>query len=156
MLDWFLSHRRPEGWEQWAEVVWRDERAPKFIGDMPHTWVGSDFMRSVLDMLVYPREEDEALVLGAGVPFEWARDPSGVGVSALPTPYGSLHYTMRQEGDGVEVRIEGALRIPRGGIVVRAPFDGTINRATVNGKRADIGPDGEIIVRELPALVRVE
>ncbi|MFH1278047.1 MAG: discoidin domain-containing protein [Candidatus Eisenbacteria bacterium] len=52
LLAWFLEYRRPKGWNQWAEVVWKDERAPKFIGDMPHTWVGSDFIRSVLDL--YP------------------------------------------------------------------------------------------------------
>ncbi|HET9326524.1 MAG TPA: coagulation factor 5/8 type domain-containing protein, partial [Candidatus Eisenbacteria bacterium] len=44
-LDWFMRHQRPSGWRQWPEVVWRDERAPKFIGDLPHTWVGSDFVR---------------------------------------------------------------------------------------------------------------
>ena len=30
--------------------------APQFLGDLPHTWVGSDFVRSVLDMLAYERE----------------------------------------------------------------------------------------------------
>ena len=46
---------------------------PRFIGDMPHTWVGSDFIRSVLDMLAYERGRDGALVLGAGVPMRVAR-----------------------------------------------------------------------------------
>ncbi len=50
-LAWFMDHRRPPGWNHWAEVVWKDPRTPKFIGDMPHTWVGSDFLRSVVGFL---------------------------------------------------------------------------------------------------------
>ena len=38
--------QRPAAWNHWAEVVWREPRAPRFIGDMPHTWIGSDFIRS--------------------------------------------------------------------------------------------------------------
>ena len=33
---------------------------PKFIGDMPHTWVASDFIRSVLDMFAYERDRRRA------------------------------------------------------------------------------------------------
>ena len=40
--------RRPAAWNQWPEVVHRDSLAPKFLGDLPHTWVGSDFVRSLL------------------------------------------------------------------------------------------------------------
>lgn len=63
LLNWFLEYRRPRGWNQWAEVVWKEERAPRFIGDMPHTWVGSDFIRSVLDLypdLLAPKDSTSA------------------------------------------------------------------------------------------------
>jgi hypothetical protein len=50
-----------------------DARHARFIGDMPHTWVGTDFVRSVMDMLVYERESDSALVLCAGIPEKLAR-----------------------------------------------------------------------------------
>ncbi|HSN88760.1 MAG TPA: coagulation factor 5/8 type domain-containing protein, partial [Thermoanaerobaculia bacterium] len=40
LLDFFMNDRRPAAWNHWAEVVWREPRIPKFIGDMPHTWVG--------------------------------------------------------------------------------------------------------------------
>ena len=48
----------PAGWNQWAEVVVRDAREPRFIGDMPHGWVASDYIRSVLDLFAYERESD--------------------------------------------------------------------------------------------------
>ena len=46
--------------------------APKFIGDMPHTWVGSGFVEAVRDLFAYEREDDRALVLAAGIPAELA------------------------------------------------------------------------------------
>jgi hypothetical protein len=153
LADFLLADRRPAGWNQWAEVVWREARAPRFIGDMPHTWVGSDFIRSVLDMFLYVREEDEALVLGAGIPLEWARDPHGVAADDLRTPYGSVSFSMFPRGGGLGVRIEGTCRVPPGGIVVRPPFDGEPRRVTIGGKDAPFGPGPEVVIRSLPAKI---
>jgi len=63
-LTWFHKHQRPQAWNHWAEVVWNDPLTPKFIGDMPHTWVGSDFLNSILSMFVY--EQSASLVAFAG------------------------------------------------------------------------------------------
>ena len=60
-----MADRRPPGWNHWAEVVWNEPRMPKFIGDMPHGWVGSDFLRSFLDLFAY-EGAGGSLVLGAG------------------------------------------------------------------------------------------
>ncbi|HEX6966714.1 MAG TPA: discoidin domain-containing protein [Gemmatimonadaceae bacterium] len=154
LLDYFLRDRRPAGWNQWAEVVWREYREPKFIGDMPHTWVGSDFIRSVLDMFAYERGADSALVVGAGVPAEWVAGP-GLRVRGLGTHYGPLDLDMRMEGDAVHVRIAGALRIPRGGIVLRSPLDRPVERATVNGAPAAVRDRG-LRIRRVPAEVVLE
>lgn len=156
LVRYFLSHRRPAGWAHWAEVVWRDPRAPKFIGDMPHTWVGSDFVRSVLDMLVYPREADGALVVGAGIPEAWIEDPEGVGASGLPTPYGPIAFSMRAAGGKLEARIDSGLRVPPGGIALAPPIEWGGGRVTVDGKPAVRNAAGEIVVREVPAVVTVE
>jgi len=120
LLDFFLADRRPAAWNQWAEVVWRDPRAPKFIGDMPHTWVGSDFIRSLLDMFAYVRDEDEALVLAAGVPEDWIRSKGGIAVKGLRTEYGRLDYTLAAEGRIARLRVSGeGLTVPPGGIAIR-------------------------------------
>ena len=151
LLAWFFEHQRPRGWNHWAEVVFRDPATPKFIGDMPHTWVGSDFVRSVLDFFAYERESDSTLVLGAGVPMAWAAADSGVGVARLRTHYGPLSYTMRAAGAGeVRLRVEGGLRVPPGGVVVRAPFPFAAASATVNGQPTPV-VGGEVVVRALPA-----
>src|SRR5262249_37236529 len=50
ILNYFLADQRPAAWNQWQEVTWRDAAAPRFIGDMPHTWVGASFIRSARDL----------------------------------------------------------------------------------------------------------
>jgi hypothetical protein len=153
LLDFFLDYRRPPGWEEWAEVVWRDARTPRFIGDMPHTWVGSDFVRSVLDMLAYDRESDDALVVGAGVRETWVREAPGVTVRRLPTRFGRLDVEMRGVGPGIEVRLGGDLRVPAGGVVLAAPGVTSRWSATVNGAVASVSGSGQVVVRTLPATV---
>ena len=71
----FYRDRRPAGWNQWAEVVLRDAREPRFLGDMPHGWVASDQIRSVLDLFAYEHEGERSLVLAAGVPMAWFDGP---------------------------------------------------------------------------------
>ncbi|MFL6262771.1 MAG: coagulation factor 5/8 type domain-containing protein [Thermoanaerobaculia bacterium] len=117
LLGLFLKDRRPPSWNQWPEVVYRDLRAPNFLGDLPHTWVGSDFIRSFLDLLAYERDSDQALVLAAGVPDEWIRE--GVSVKRMPTPWGPLDYSLTAEGNSVRLRVGGGLMVPPGGIVFR-------------------------------------
>jgi hypothetical protein len=149
LVTWFLTQQKPIGWRQWPEVVRREDRVPHFVGDLPHTWVGSDFVRSVLDMLAYEREGDESLVVGAGVPLEWLRD-RGITVCNLSTHYGPLCFTMRRERVAVEVKIEAGTRIPPGGIAVQVPLV-DVGTWSINGKR--VSASGEIIVRALPAMV---
>jgi len=43
--DFFFCDRPAPGWNQWAEVVGREPRKPRFIGDMPMAG-GFDFIRS--------------------------------------------------------------------------------------------------------------
>jgi hypothetical protein len=116
LLAFFLDDRRPSGWKQWAEVVAQDYRSPTYLGDIPHLWVGSDFVRSFIDMIVYEREEDDALVLGAGIPSSWL--DKGVRVHGLRTIYGPLDFSAQREGGRVLVRISG-VRVPKGGIVLQ-------------------------------------
>lgn len=154
IADWFMGHQRPPGWNQWAEVVWKDPRTPRFIGDMPHTWVGSDFIRSVLDFFAYTRESDSSVVVGAAVPSAWATRGAGVSVKHMRTEYGQLDLRWTPAAGGALLAIGGDLRVPVGGIVVRAPYDVTPRRATVNGRRESLTADGSMVLRALPAEVR--
>ena len=127
----FDTGARPRGWNQWAEVVGRDPRQIRFIGDMPHGWVASDFIRSVLDLFAYERDTDRALVLAAGVAPAWLVD--GVAIGGLRTPYGVLAYTLRQRGGVLTLDI-AAGAAPPGGFVFAWPRDDAPGRAFVDGK----------------------
>ncbi len=149
--------RRPAAWNEWAEIVWRDPGAPRFIGDMPHTWVGSSYVRAVRTMLAYERADDQALVLAAGVPSDWLATEPGVGVKRLPTYYGVLNYTLVRTGEhALYAKIGGDLNVPPGGIVVMPPLPRPLTAVTVNGVPVtDFAPDG-VTVRIFPADVRLE
>ncbi|HKQ56559.1 MAG TPA: discoidin domain-containing protein [Candidatus Eisenbacteria bacterium] len=152
-LQWFMDYRNPPGWRQWGEVAYREKRAPKYVGDIPHTWVGSDFVRSVVDMFVYERGRDSALVVAAGVPWAWVADSAGLAVHGLRTTSGPVSYTMRARAETVEVSLEPGPRLPRGGIVVIPPARRPFTRATVNGVDTRVNAEGGVVVRALPARV---
>lgn len=154
LLDFFFEGQRPAAWRQWAEVVYRDPKTPKFIGDMPHTWVGSDYIRSFLDMLAYERESDSSLVIGAGVRDEWVKEDPGIRVSNLSTEYGPINYDMRAIGKVVTINLRAGLRMPPGGIVVYSPLDQPILSAAVDGVLAEVKGQ-EVRVRKLPSIVTI-
>ena len=152
LLDWFLADRRPVGWNEWAEIAWRDPTAPRFIGDMPHTWVGAGYIRSVRSLFAYERESDGTLVLAAGVPAAWVREEPGVVVKRLPTHYGVLNYTLRAEGpDAVRFRLSGDLAVPPGKIVVSSPLGRPLRSVKVNGKSVDTFTADGAVITECPA-----
>jgi hypothetical protein len=155
LADFLLADRRPAAWNQWAEVVWRDPRAPKFIGDMPHGWVGSDFIRSFLDFFAYDRDEDDALVIGAGVPAEWLAGREPVAVRGLRTRWGRLDLALQEDERGLRVSIAGDLRIPPGGFALRPPLAAPPRRVIVGGKSVPFSGT-ELVVRRVPADVSFE
>jgi hypothetical protein len=151
MLDYFLGGRRPKAWNQWAEVVGRDARRPRFVGDMPHAWVASDFIRATLDLFAYERDDDHAVVLAAGIAPGWL-DEGGVSVQNLRTPYGRLSYTLRRDRDRLALRVSAGSGMPPGGYVFVWPGDKPPRLASVNGEPASFS-GAELRVGALPAIV---
>lgn len=148
LANWLFQHMRPEPWNHWAEVVFRDRDALRFIGDMPHTWVGSDFIRSVLDMFVH--DDDDTLILAAGIVPEWLDGAQGgVTIQGVHTPYGEIGYEIRRKRREVTMRFTGALRPPPKGIVVKSPLDGPIRAARANGRAVEVG-NSEVRLATLP------
>jgi hypothetical protein len=146
LLAGYLADRRPAGWNGWPEVVTRDPREPRFIGDMPHGWVASDFVRSVLDLLVYEDRSTGALVLAAGVPESWLARPEGVAVKGLETPWGSLGYRLEREGGGVRYRLDPVREMPPGGLVLTWPLAGRPGAARADGEPVPLGAGGEVVL----------
>jgi hypothetical protein len=150
LLDFFLGSRRPAAWNQWAEVVARDMRTPRFLGDMPHGWVASDFIGAALDLFAYEREPDRAMVIGAGLPLAWLDGP-GVAVRNLRTPYGPLSYSITRTGPRVILRLR-ARELPPGGFVLRWPGQEAPGPARINGRAAP-WREAELSIHDVRATV---
>ncbi|MBD9467466.1 discoidin domain-containing protein [Pseudoxanthomonas sp. PXM01] len=153
VLDFFFKDRAPQAWNQWAEVVSRTPRKPFFVGDLPHAWVASDFVRSALDMFAYTREVDDSLVLAAGVPTSWL-DGQGIAIDGLRTPNGVLGYALRTQGDEVVLDAKAGLKLPAGGLVLPWPYKDAPGETRINGKPGQ-WKDGELRITTLPAKVSI-
>jgi hypothetical protein len=159
LFDYFMADRRPAAWNQWAEVVGRDARQPRFIGDMPHAWISSDYIRSVLDMFAYARDSDGALVLLAGVPATWLDSPEGLALRGLRTPYGPLDLSVVHESSP-PLRTRWVVTVsgpkPPGGCVLQWPWAGppVAARVTIDGKPA--AWEGELHIPRMPARIVID
>ena len=155
VLREILGDQRPPGWNGWGEIVWRDPKAPRFIGDMPHGWIAAGFVRAVLALFAFERN-DGALVLAAGVPLAWARAAQGVAILRLHTVRGPLSYRIEAAGArSLVVTIEAGTEVPPQGIVVRSPA-APLRAARVDGRPAREWSRDSVTVRALPATVLLD
>jgi F5/8 type C domain len=153
-IEFFFSGgARPPGWNQWAEVVGRAPRQIRFIGDMPHAWVASDFIRSALDLFAYERASDKAIVIAAGIDPAWLAG-AGVGISGLRTPYGNVGYQIAEKTGRLELHVDAGAK-PPGGFVLPWPYAGAPDSAQIDGKRAAWNGN-ELHIATAPALVIID
>ncbi len=155
LLEFLLSGVRPAAWNGWAEVVGREPRAPRFLGDLPHGWVASDYLRSFFDLFAYERRSDGALVLAAGVPRSWLERPSGISVAGLQSPWGAIGYRMRREGRTLRLEIDGLTRWPAGGVWVEPPLSGVPRSLRIDDASLPLATS-RILLTHLPAIVEIE
>jgi hypothetical protein len=154
LIAFFLNDQRPQGWNHWAEVVWKDYRIPRFIGDMPHTWVGSDFINAIRSMFVYENEYDQSLVLGSALYQDWIDSPEGISVENLPTYYGKISYAIKKDNDKYLFSIYGDAKLPVNGIKIKNFNQSVLPvKVTVNGNDKKDFSEKEITVSEIPAEV---
>ncbi|HEU0065850.1 MAG TPA: discoidin domain-containing protein [Sphingomonas sp.] len=138
LLDAYMRDRRPAAWNGWAEVVGRDPREIRFIGDMPHAWVASDFIRAALDLFAY--ERGDAVVLAGGLDAGWLSGP-GATIRHLRTGFGTLDLSIRRDGETLEATIAGTAT-PPAGFILPWPFPGRPGPATIDGHAVTPAPDG--------------
>ncbi|MCI0516171.1 coagulation factor 5/8 type domain-containing protein, partial [candidate division KSB1 bacterium] len=155
LLRFFLKDQRPLAWNQWAEVVWRDKSTPKFIGDMPHTWVGSDYINSLRSFFAYEDETNNSLVLGAGLLGEWIDAPEGVTIKKLPTYYGLLDYSIFKRKNYYELNLNGNLKIPQGKIIFKNFKSQPPKLVRINGQNWLNFTEKEIYIEKVPGRVEI-
>lgn len=152
--EFFFKDRAPPAWNQWAEVVSSTPRQPFFVGDLPHAWVASDFVRSALDMFAYERDVDGPIVLAAGVPTSWLTG-KGIAIEDLNTSHGMLSYSLQRSDKQLTLQVSEGLRLPAAGLLLQWPYEGTPGEASINGEPAQwLG--NELHIGSLPAKVEIE
>ncbi|MCB2219557.1 MAG: discoidin domain-containing protein [Bacteroidetes bacterium] len=156
LINFFLNDQRPQGWHHWAEVVWKDYRIPRFIGDMPHTWVGSDFINAIRSMFVYENEYDQSLVLASALYQDWIDAPDGMSVEYLPTYYGEISYSIKKESDHYNFKISGDVKLPENGIKIKN-FNGAGMplKVVINGRESKDFTEKMIQVKTCPAELEI-
>jgi hypothetical protein len=158
LLDYFIKDQYPANWNHWAEVVWQNNRLPRYVGDMPHTWVGSDFISVFRAMFVYENEYDSSIVLAAALYQSaeggWIDSPDGMSVENLPTYYGEISYSIKKENDEYHFSIYGDIKLPKGGIKIKN-FNGSKlpQSVTINGRSSTRFTNNEIDINEFPAKI---
>ncbi len=150
LAELFLRDMTPPAWNQWGEIVWRDKKTGQWIGDMPHTWVGSEFVKFVRNILAYEDETDESLVIGAGILPEWLKT-GPIRVTNLPTYYGNLSYRMELKEKSLTIDVEAGVD-PSGAVWIPNLLDRQIKSVTVNGDDYTT-VNGRVGFRTLPAKV---
>jgi hypothetical protein len=150
LLRFFLSDRRPQQWNQWPEIAWRDHKAPAHVGDLPHTWIAAEYVLAVRSLIAYEREADHSLVLAAGLAPEWI-EGSGVQVNRMPTLYGSLSYSLRRT-DSATLRFEIGSGI-RAKLVLRPPLEAPLRSVVVDGTAYENFDKDSVTVLRTPAEV---
>jgi hypothetical protein len=157
LIDFFLNDQVPHSWNAFAEVVWSDKNHAGFIGDIPHTWVGSDFINAIRSLFVYENEYEQSLVLGAALYKDWIDSPNGMSVEHLPTYYGELSYSIKKENNKYTFTITGDLELPENGIKIKNFNESKLPaRITVNGKQIKSFTENEIHLKQFPATVVIE
>lgn len=139
-MEWLIERLDPIGWRQWGEIAYREREPSLFVGDMPHTWVGSGAVLSILSMFAY--ENNESIILAAGVPSKWVKDGTPVGVSNQVTRFGSLSYTLAFNDEILSLNIDSQC-VPPDGFVLNAIqlLGDTHSSATVQVNGTELEPD---------------
>jgi len=133
LLEWLIADQRIPAWRQWPEVSTRDPRAARFLGDLPHGWVASSFVRTLRRLVVQEDEDAQSLVIGAGVPEAWVREEPGVLATGLPTQFGALDLEIHADlEDRVAVRFGGPC-FPPGGVEIHSPLPQPLRQVIADG-----------------------
>lgn len=150
-IESHLGHEQMKGWYLFDEGGksgaggWRHARTnwdPSVA--MPHGWAIAEMWLLIRDSLVL--EESNRLVLFAGIPPAWFKNPGGLSLTGFPTAFGTLSVAYKLEGGKVTVKLTGDAA-PSSGIVLRMPREMKTTLVGKGEKGADkIGSD--IVIRE--------
>ena len=152
-LRYFMADRKPPAWNQWPEVIGREPRTARFIGDLPHGWVASDFLRSALDLFAYEDPAGQSVVLAAGVARAWLAG-RGLRVRAIHTRFGPVSYRLRERAGRLELELPAGIAVPPGGFAFSIPAAAPDGVAQIDGVPTPYH-GGTVLLRSAPCRVTI-
>ena len=110
---------------------------------MPHGWAISELWLLMRDCLVF-EDDNQRLVLLAGIPPEWLRHPDGIEIDGLGTYFGTCGLAWNTRENGAVLKLSGT-STPPNGFVLRLPP--SLNAALVlDGQHTMALPNGDCIL----------
>jgi hypothetical protein len=124
-VNYYLEHHDVQnlyGWledsydiaEHWSQI----EGWYKLPSRQPHGWVSSEFFLLLRDLWLYEDQDQETLVLGAGVPAEWLQQPNTWQIVNMPSSFGPVDFRVLVPDAGarqiqIEVTFHSSERLPQ-------------------------------------------
>lgn len=146
LLTFLLKDRRPCVWNQWPEITWKDPQSPGHFGDLPHSWIGAEYVLGFAGLFAYERAAGDTLVLAAGMPADWFDNGRTNGVTNLATYYGEVSFSLKLSGGRWHLDFTLPERLPCGGVEVRLPLVSGVTLLHHNGHDLPIDARGVVLL----------
>ncbi len=157
LLNFLLEYQRPSRWNHWAEVVWRDSQKAAFIGDMPHTWVGSEFINAFRNFFAYEDEEDSSLKLLIGFDDNFFSEDGLFEIKNLITQLGNMNLYLKKITDHeYEITLNGDLNLKQHVIKIFNFKKENIRTIIINDEESTIDNPDWIIINQIPNKLRIK
>lgn len=157
LLNFMLRYQRPSGWNHWAEVVWRDSAIPGYIGDMPHTWVGSEFINAFRNMFVYEDEVDSSLKLFMGFSEGFLNQQNFFEIKNLRTIFGPINLKIEKLNENqFNIELNGKLNLNGWKIYVYNLVNKNLSSVFINDKETFSFDNQKIEINEFPAKIIIK
>jgi hypothetical protein len=103
---------------QWPEAI-HPHTLGGCMGDGQHVWAAAEWALMMRNMFM--REEDNALVIGSGIPESWLQSGKPMSFGPGPTRFGAVTIHIRPSSAGVLVSWKGEWRKRPDSVVVKIP-----------------------------------
>lgn len=157
LLNFMLRYQRPSNWNHWAEVVWRDSTFPGYIGDMPHTWVGSDFINAFRNMFLYEDEVDSSLKILMGFSESFLNQQNYFELKNFRSIFGSLNLKVQKVNEKqFNIDLSGEMNLNGWKIYIYNPGSKNLSSVFINNKEIFDFNNQRIEVTEFPSKIIIK
>lgn len=157
LLHFMIKYQRPANWFHWAEVVWGDSTTPQFIGDMPHTWVGSDFINAFRNMFLMENRNDSTLVFLSGFNESFLDSNNSLEIKNLRTQSGILNLKVTKKNSKLyEIDLSGDKKLNQWKMCIKNLINNRPKEVLINGSKSYSIENNKIYFKDFPAKIIIK